>query len=330
MNTAFAPRARAAAQAPDAGISAARASLARHSKSFALAGKLLPKGCREEAAVVYAWCRRADDLVDDAPPGGAARAAAALRRELDEIYAGTPQEDPVLGAFQRVVQRARIPREYLDELLAGLEMDAAPPPIVYPSRETLDLYCYRVAGTVGLMMCHVMGIADERCLRNAAHLGMAMQLTNISRDVAEDWARGRLYVPADLLGAVATPPTPPLRGPLVEALRRALPQLLARADLLYRSGDAGLPALSFRCAVAIRTARLVYAAIGDALGARGFDVTAGRAVVPARRKVWLLARAAVGVAASRLAAVFGRHRRAAALSSPSRVLRYPHDVFLDQ
>jgi phytoene synthase len=316
------------AEAPPEGVAASRASLAHHSKSFALAGKLLPRACRDDAAVVYAWCRRADDLVDLAPPGGASGAAAQLRRELDGLYAGERQEDPVLAAFQAVVTRRRIPRAYPDALVAGMEMDARPLPLVYEDTAALSLYCYRVAGVVGLMMSHVMGVRDEAALRRAAHLGMAMQLTNIARDVLEDWQRGRLYVPADHLGAAAREAAPggPLPEKVREALARALPALLARADWLYRSGDRGLSALSFRCAVAIRTARLVYAAIGDELRRRAYDVTAGRAVVPRWRKLLLAARALVGVTAGRAATLL---RPLPPPTTPTTVLRYPDDVDRD-
>jgi phytoene synthase len=167
----------------------------------------------------------------------------------------------------------------------------------YETLEDLLLYCYRVAGTVGLMMCHVMGVSDPRGLRHAAHLGMAMQLTNISRDVLEDWGRGHVYLPDELLGARAADALwarlgePQLPRHLDPEVRRAVQRLLDHAASLYRSGDAGMRWLSWRCALSVRTARHVYAEIGDVIGARGHDVWQGRAVVPGRRKLALVARA---------------------------------------
>jgi phytoene synthase len=278
------------------GTEQARRMLAVGSKSFALAGKILPRGCRDDAAVVYAYCRRADDLVDEATPGTEPQAVALLQRELAAIYAGHPQAHPVLAAFQEVVSRRRIPHQYPAELIEGFAMDARPRPIVYQSWEELRLYCFRVAGTVGLMMCHVMDMTDPRVLPDAASLGMAMQLTNIARDVADDWELGRVYVPAVLL----RPPVPGDRSGQVLAFKEALPALLASAEELYRAGDRGLEALSIRCAIAVRAARLVYAAIGEKVAARGCDVTAPRAVISRPRKLWLLARAAVGVLVRRL------------------------------
>jgi phytoene synthase len=271
-----------------------RAIIAHHSKSFALASKLLPPHGRDEASIVYAWCRRADDAVDLVPEKEQAGAVAFLRHELDGIYAGEAPADPILAAFQDVVRRRNIPRHYPEELLAGMEMDAAG--TAYDSYATLLSYCYRVAGTVGLMMSHVMGVRHAAALRHAAHLGMAMQLTNISRDVSEDWQRGRLYLPRDLLDGVGLCDLRAhLGGPLPRAARDGIAtvvrELLDRADVLYRSGDAGIPYLSWRSAIAVRTARLVYADIGRVVLAQGADPFAPRAVVGKGRKLMLAVRA---------------------------------------
>jgi phytoene synthase len=261
--------------------------LAHHSKSFALAGTLFPPGPRDDAAAVYAWCRRADDAVDLAGPEHAGLALHRMRAELQPIFGGERLADPILAGFQEVVQQRQIPRCYADELLLGLQMDVEFQR--FESMDALHLYCYRVAGTVGLMMCHVMGVSDPRALRHAAHLGMAMQLTNICRDVLEDWQRRHIYLPDELLGKAAAHELWERRGePLprarAEEVRDAVAQLLQQATALYRSGDAGMRWLSWRCALAVRTARLVYSAIGDVVAARGHDVWAGRAIVPQSRK----------------------------------------------
>jgi phytoene synthase len=261
----------------------ARQTLAHHSKSFALAGKLLPADCRDDAAVVYAWCRRCDDAIDLAGKAQRAGALAKMQRELDYLFAGRAQSDPTLAAFQEVVQRRCIPERYPRELLEGMRMDVEG--TRYATLDELLVYCFRVAGTVGLMMCHVMGVGDPRALRRAAHLGIAMQLTNICRDVAEDWDDGRLYLPRELLHGV------PVEVDLADAaVARAVKSLLERADGFYQSGDEGLAALRFRCAVAIRAARLIYSDIGRVIARRRFDVTAGRAFVSLGRKVWLALR----------------------------------------
>jgi len=285
-----------AAQAPliDAAIEHCRAELARGSKSFALAGRLLPQPARDRAAVIYTWCRRADDAIDECAPGRQRDALARLEAELDLVYSPTRPRDRVLAAFQSVIRAVGIPVDYPRELLAGMAMDVDG--YRYRTMDDLLTYCYRVASTVGLMMCHVMELDDPRALRNAAHLGMAMQLTNICRDVAEDWERGRLYVPDDLLAECgAEDLRSQLGGPLPtvarDALADALQILLTEAERLYQSGDRGLRALRWRFSVAIRAARLIYAEIGCILEQRRCDVFEGRAVVPTRTKLELVGRA---------------------------------------
>ena len=306
-----------------AAVAEARRVLAAKSKSFALAGRVLGGDARDRAAVVYAFCRRADDAIDLAPPGRHAAALTRLREELDALYGGLPTGDAVLDAFGEVARACRIPREYPAELFAGLEMDARG--VRYASLAELGEYCYRVAGTVGLMMCHVLGLHHDRALPRAVHLGVAMQLTNICRDVAEDWELGRLYLPADMLaeegaagltGALGGPFPPEARQPVARVVRR----LLAEAACYYASADRGIVDLPPRAAFAVRTARLVYAAIGDQLAAQGHDPLAGRAVVPRGKKLALLALAGVGGAFWLAARGRGTPR------VPDRILLFSPDV----
>jgi phytoene synthase len=303
--------------------------LALHSKSFALAGTLFPPGARDDAAAVYAWCRRADDAVDLAGPEHASASLTRMRGELDPIFGGGSLADPILLGFQEVAQQRQIPRCYAEDLLHGLQMD-----VEFTRFQTLDelrLYAYRVAGTVGLMMCHVMGVADPRALRHAAHLGMAMQLTNICRDVMEDWERRHLYLPDEVLGREAADELWARRGEalpkaLDPALRRAVDLLLQQATVLYRSGDAGMRWLSWRCALAVRTARLVYAAIGDVVAARGHDVWAGRAFVPRSRKFVFAGRALLTGAFEAPARAFCTARH----EVPVRALPFAEDLLGDR
>ncbi|GMV16470.1 MAG: phytoene/squalene synthase family protein [Polyangiaceae bacterium] len=282
----------------------ALAVLEHHSKSFALAARLLPEERRQDAAVLYAWCRYADDLIDLGRSDEAPALARRLEHELDSVYAGDVQANPLLSAFQQVVRARGIPREYPAELLRGMRMDAEG--FRYRSLDDLLLYCHRVAGVVGLMMCHVLGVSDPRALRHAAHLGMGMQLTNIVRDVREDRGRGRVYLPAEL-------------GSASEA--RAAERLLREADRFYDSGRRGLSALDARSAFAVRTAGLVYAAIGREIRRRRFDL-GSRAVVPRWKKLLLCARAA-------LSSLLELPRRLLTPRAPLRALpiaRYPDDV----
>ena len=235
----------------------AHAVMAKGSKSFALAAKLLPPSRRDAIAVLYAYCRRVDDAIDLAPQEERPEALERLRRELDDIYAGE-------GELASVIRQYRIPRDHFDALIDGMAMDVAR--TTYRTLDDLRLYCYRVAGVVGLMLCHVMGVSDRNALRNAADLGIAMQLTNICRDVAEDLADGRNYLPPG----------------------HSVRSLLDEADHYYESGDRGMIALSFRCAFAVRAARLIYAAIGAELRRRDCDPFRGRVVVPLHKKLYLV------------------------------------------
>jgi phytoene synthase len=175
-----------------------------------------------------------------------------------------------------------------------MEMDVRG--VRYQSSEELLLYCYRVASTVGLMMCHVMGVRDRAALRPAAHLGLAMQLTNICRDVAEDWQRGRLYLPEELLrrhgaGGLAAELGGPLPDGAVPACRAVMIELLELAERYYASSDRGLEYLSLRCALGVNAARRIYSAIGAEVARNDWDPRAPRAVVPRSKKLWACARA---------------------------------------
>jgi len=307
-----------------------------HSKSFSLASRLLPSASRDNAVIVYAWCRRADDAIDQAilPAGSSEEKEAVLdrilerlREELDNLYAGHHQIDPVLSPFQQVVFHRHIPILYPRELLAGMEMDVRP--MVYRTIDDLLLYCHRVAGIVGLMMCHVLGIADDDALPHAAHMGLAMQITNICRDVEEDWQRGRCYLPQEMLSPTcATVLSQPSASTLPDQVRMELKKpvhdLLQLADRYYRSGDAGLKYLDATSAWAIRTARLVYSAIGTRLARQGFDVGSGRAIVPTSRKLLLVVQS-LGEAIASLPKRTFRH---SSPQIPTRLLEYPAAVEL--
>lgn len=290
----------------------------RHSASFALASSLLEPGTRRHAHALYAYCRRADDAIDHAPPGLAGAALVRLRGELDAIYAGQMPRDSIAAEFQRLVFERQIPRAYPDALLDGFALDVHS--AHYGSLQDLQRYCWCVAGTVGAMMCHVMGVRNERAVVRGVHLGMAMQLTNICRDVAEDWQRGRLYIPACLLGDWQAPSSWPPSQPTSALFARAIERLLEEADILYRSGDAGLGGLDFRSRVAVAAARHVYSSIGERVRRQGCDVSAGRAVVPLPSKLWCVARAAFA-AISASSAQSGQR-----VGVPQQLVRFPEDV----
>src|SRR5512133_1416681 len=225
--------------------------IANGSKSFALAGRVLPPTERLDAHLIYAWCRYADDAIDNAPPSERKLSLTRLRDELTGIYASTPLNEPLWMALREVVQRRSIPQCHFETLLDGMGMDVVG--TTYQTLDELRLYCHRVAGVVGWLMVGVLGIATPKALRSAAHLGIAMQLTNICRDVAEDWHLGRLYLPNELLahhGAkdlhlrLGSAFPAEQKRPVAETVR----ELLDLADHHYEIGDDGLAALSARSA----------------------------------------------------------------------------------
>ncbi len=295
----------------------ASAVIRRHSRSFALASQLLAPELRDDAHALYAYCRRADDAIDLAAAGRATTALDQLRRELESVYAGSALADPIAPGFQRVVFERKIPKAYPDALLEGFELDAQG--ARYASITELYRYCWCVAGSVGAMMCHVLGVRRQQAVVHGAHLGMGMQLTNICRDVAEDWAHSRLYLPAELLPGCEPVQSWPPSPDTLRLLSAAVQRLLLEAERFYRSGDAGLPDLEPRSRLAIATARHVYSSIGERLAARGHDVAAGRVVVPAHRKLLCLARAAWG-------AWHARPTQAAPTAIPVGIVRFPDDV----
>lgn len=326
--------------APVATARLARDVIATHSKSFALASRLLPAHVRNDVMVLYAWCRRVDDIVDGAAvdprtawrdagpathsvasgfvePSARPRSEAAahaggidrtptdvlaqLKQEVEAAYRGDAVPDPLLAAFGDVVRARNIPPSYPAELLRGMAMDLDGTP--YETMEDVVTYAWRVAGVVGLMMCHIIGIDDAAAVVPAVHLGIAMQLTNICRDVAEDWQRGRLYVPNDVLarygaGGLARQLGRPASAIPIDPLRGAVRELLAIADRYYRSADRGMIALPWRAAFAVRSARSIYAAIGSKIKRLECDVSAGRAVVATPQKLAHVATAAMRVVAS--------------------------------
>lgn len=272
-----------------------RALLGAGSKSFALAARLLPSRVRESATVLYAFCRVADNAIDDAPAGAAPRALAELTLRLDTAYAACvePRPDPIDRALAAVVARDRIPMAVLEALLEGFAWDTEARR--YETLEDLERYAVRVAGTVGAMMTLVMGRRARDTLARACELGVAMQLTNIARDVGEDAARGRIYLPLAWLRDEGIDPDAWLARPVFsEALGRVVRRLLDTAAVLYERAAIGIDELPRGCRGSIRLASLVYEEIGAEVARAGYDSVSHRAVVPKWRKLWLMAWAFLG------------------------------------
>lgn len=270
-------------------LAACRASLAANSRTFHAASLLLPPGVRAPATVLYGFCRLADDTVD--VEGGRRLALTQLRRRLDRVFEGRPQAVAADRALAAVVAQYAIPRALLDLLIEGLSWDVDGRR--YETLDDLQDYAARVAGTVGAMMSLLMGQREAPALARACDLGVAMQLSNIARDVGEDARMGRLYLPLAWLREAGIDPAAWLAAPRFDdALAGVVQRLLNAADLLYARAGAGVSSLPLACRPGINAARLLYAEIGREVARAGCDSVSRRAVVSDRRKRQLLMQAA--------------------------------------
>ena len=254
---------------------------------------------REPAYALYAFCRAADDAVDGpgaiADAATSAKAVARLQQRLTLAYLGCPEPIAADRALAAVVARFAIPRALPEALLEGFAWDAAGRR--YETMAELQAYAARVAGTVGAMMACLMDVRSAHGVARACDLGVAMQLSNIARDVGEDARMGRLYLPRQwLLEAGMQDPDAWLAQPVFNpVIGRVVQRLLDAADVLYQRVGAGVAQLPLACRPGINAARFLYADIGHEVARRGFDSVTQRAVVPASRKARLLAQAITGL-----------------------------------
>ena len=282
------------------------ASIKKGSKSFALASRVLPPELRDDASMLYAWCRYCDDVIDGQEMGhgqiadyktGQGERLDRLLQDTANALAGKPTDNPVFAGLARVVETHQIDHKHPFELLKGFEMDAEDR--VYETVDDILDYSYHVAGVVGVMMANIMGVRDAATLDRASDLGLAFQLTNIARDVIDDAEADRVFVPQDLLNKHGAPIdaaslTQKYNWP---AAHKAALEQLDIAEQYYESAKVGIKELPFRCAWAISAALAVYREIGERLRAGGSDAWAGRVSASKGRKIGLAisaARPAIG------------------------------------
>ncbi len=261
---------RAAPGSVEAGVLAeARRTTRRVARTFAIACRLLPRGIREDVYLLYLVFRTLDDLVDERRPAAEARVAA-----VEGWAHREPSESPEVAILVDVDSRRPLPRGAVLDFCAGMRDDLERRPV--ESEEDLDRYCYRVAGTVGVVMASVLGAADPRAEGHAAALGMAMQRTNILRDIDEDQACGRVYLARETVAR---------HGSFAPGAREALlREQIARADLLYDEGMLGIPMLAHGRR-AIAAAAAMYREILRQIEREGYGRRPGRAVVARPRKL---------------------------------------------
>lgn len=285
-------------------VTYSRERIEKGSKSFATAARLFGPDTRAHTYMLYAWCRHCDDVIDGQELGFAADspAKAGPAERLAELQDKTRRavrgdwDELVFGALHRVVSECGIPERYLLDHLDGFAMDVDGRR--YQSLDDTLVYCYHVAGVVGVMMAMIMGVRDTETLDRASDLGIAFQLTNITRDVMDDAAIGRVYLPEDWLAERSVPigsiADPAYRDEIHEITQR----LLGVADRFYVSARHGIASLPFRSAWAISVARFVYRDIGRLVRERGPEAWDSRTKVSATRKLYGVARSLATIARS--------------------------------
>jgi phytoene synthase len=287
-----------------------------------MASKLFDARTRERAWLLYGWCRACDDLADGQDHGGQMQAVAnpqealSLMRVLtDRALAGEPTDEPAFDGLGLVARECHIPHRYIHDLIDGFALDAKD----WSPRTTDDLltYCYHVAGAVGCMMAVVMGVDpdDDATLDRACDLGLAFQLANIGRDVSEDDAAGRCYLPVEWLVEMDMQPgehMKPWFRPRLAVLGKRLSAMAADYEASARNGT---PALSFRSAWAVLAAAGIYGDIGREVGRRSEQAWDRRIVTSKAEKIGWLIRAAIQSA--------GRARRYADNARPAHLWMRP-------
>lgn len=254
----------------------------QHSRSFFLSTQLLPPDKRLAVRSLYAFCRTSDDTVDQCPQD----ATQALAAWVDQVHAPTaPPDNAVLLAWNDTRERYAVPAYLPDELLAGIAMDLTANR--YATFDDLWLYCYRVASVVGLISMHIIGYT-EGAVRYAIKLGVALQLTNILRDIGEDAQRGRVYLPLEDLTRFGLTDDDIMNGRRDTAFRNLMRFEIARAHRLYEEAWPGIGLLQADGRLAIAAAAEIYRAILGRIERNDFDVFGCRAYVPLYEKLLIL------------------------------------------
>ena len=275
---------------PTSDLALCEAAIREGSKSFYFASMLLPADVRRAACALYSFCRTADDVVDEGSDVGR---VTALVHRLDQVYGTAALASPFDRALRQIVRVYDLPRRPFDAMLEGFAWDAEGRS--YETLADLEAYCVRVASTVGYLMTLIMGCRDEVALARACELGVAMQLTNICRDVGDDARRGRLYLPRAWLAEMGVDAEELVRRPVHSAaLGHVVVRVLDEARRLYGQSAEGVALLPLSCRWSIATASRVYEAIGDEVRERGGDGVTSRAIVGSSVKARLAASALAG------------------------------------
>lgn len=261
---------------------------ANSGSSFYISFLFLPQERRDAIMALYAFCREVDDVVDEVrDPAIAATKLAWWRSELDRLYAGQPQH-PVTRALQPALSRFNLPQEHLEEIIDGMAMDLSQNR--YPDFKQLQLYCYRVAGVVGLLAAEIFGASERGTQQYARDLGTALQLTNILRDVGEDARRGRIYLPQEDLAQFGVTESELLAGQGSPKFDALMAFEIERARRYYQQAIDTLPRADRKAQRPGLIMAAVYRAVLETISDSPRRVLSQRVSLPTWRKAWLAGR----------------------------------------
>jgi phytoene synthase len=263
----------------------------RSSSNFYYAFMLLPAERRQALYAVYAFCRFVDDIADGQAAANPAELLTRWREELERVFNGSPAH-PISRALADNVRRFAIPRRYFEEIIDGVEMDLGR--ARYAAFQELRLYCYRVASAVGLVCIEIFGYRNPCTREYAENLGIAFQLTNIIRDLSEDAARGRIYLPLEDLARFGVTEDEILRGRDTLELRRLLEFEVERARSFYALAERALPAEDRSAMVCAEAMRSIYRALLERIASKGCGVVGRRHRISTPRKLYLVGRTWAG------------------------------------
>ncbi len=259
----------------------------QHAKSFHFASRYLEPEQRRSIAALYAFCRLADDFVDeiDLEPDQINTEMRALNEIVTRLSYGEKFNHPIFHAFGHTLTKHQIPVQYMYELIEGVRMDVLRTEI--QTQEELNLYCFRVASTVGLSMCHIWKAIHPETLQRAADLGIAMQQTNILRDIGEDYDKGRIYIPVETRKKFRIRQEDFEARTITPDFRRLIQYEIATARANYASAEVGIQDLPPAAAFTVKVAARVYGNILNAIEKMDYQVFNKRAYVPKWKKFWI-------------------------------------------
>ncbi|KPK97635.1 MAG: hypothetical protein AMJ95_08115 [Omnitrophica WOR_2 bacterium SM23_72] len=265
------------------GLRLAQAITRHHAKTFYFASRFLPKEKRTCAYVIYAVCRISDEAVDKNSRVSSLSSLSQAKDNIELTYSDSPLQEDLLFAFRQTARRFDIPKTYFDELLEGMRMDLTKKR--YQTFDDLYGYCYRVAGVVGLIMLKIFGYGHKQAEKYAVDLGVAMQLTNILRDIKEDFLRGRVYLPQDELKKFGVFEEQLSGGKVDDNFKTLLKFQIERARQYYATSESGIRLImDSRCRFAVLCMKQIYAGILNCIEHSNYDVFSKRCLVPSWAK----------------------------------------------